>query len=516
MAHLVYGIDIGAYEVKVVAFEASFRANRMVERFSERVPAGPEPLPERQGHALAEIASRLSPDAVVVTGLPGDGLSVRSLELPFTDARKIDQVVGYELEGQMVHALEDVVLDHMAAKAPGGTTSNVLALAARKDDVAAFLEIPRAAGIEPRAVYAAPVSYRAPAVEGEAPAAEPAEVEAVIDIGHLRTNVCVLRGHDVVFARTLMRGGHQLTVAVAEAFRVDEERAEAGKVQEGYVSTAAGAGVEASGRQRLAEVLREALEPLVRDLRQTFVSFRAAFKHPIARVLLTGGTARLPGLGDLLRSELDVQVGVLPVASPLGKDEGVSTFALATAYAEAQMRGRREVDFRKGPFVYRAQMSALRGKGLHLAALGVSLLVAAAGDAMATLSRLDKERVDLDKQLETTTKDLFGAPRTDARAITLLLKKREETLPLPKATAFDLLGEISKRIPAEVKLDVTELDIKPKKTFIKGTIDSAAAVEEIVGKLKEVSCFEEISKGPITEVSGGVKQFTLNITSRCP
>jgi hypothetical protein len=67
-----------------------------------------------------------------------------------------------------------------------------------------------------------------------------------------------------------------------------------------------------------------------------------------------------------------------------------------------------------------------------------------------------------------------------------------------------------------VKLDVAELDIRPKKTFIKGTVDSAAAVDEMATKLREIECFDEITKGAITEVSGGAKQFTLNIASKCP
>ena len=95
---------------------------------------------------------------------------------------------------------------------------------------------------------------------------------------------------------------------------------------------------------------------------------------------------------------------------------------------------------------------------------------------------------------------------------------REEMAPLPKATAFDLLDQISRKVPAadRVKLDVGELDIRPKKTFIKGTVDTAAAVDEMAAKLKEIDCFEEVTKGAITEVSGGAKQFTLTIGSKCP
>jgi len=65
-------------------------------------------------------------------------------------------------------------------------------------------------------------------------------------------------------------------------------------------------------------------------------------------------------------------------------------------------------------------------------------------------------------------------------------------------------------------INIEDLDIRPKKTSIKGTIDSAAAVDEIVARLKEIECFEDISKGPITEVSGGAKQFSLSIAAKCP
>ena len=89
---------------------------------------------------------------------------------------------------------------------------------------------------------------------------------------------------------------------------------------------------------------------------------------------------------------------------------------------------------------------------------------------------------------------------------------------LPMATAFDLLADISDHIPPadKVQVDIEDLDIKAKKTTMKGTIDSAASVDEIVANLKGVECFEEISKGPITEVSGGAKQFSLAIASKCP
>ena len=96
---------------------------------------------------------------------------------------------------------------------------------------------------------------------------------------------------------------------------------------------------------------------------------------------------------------------------------------------------------------------------------------------------------------------------------------------MPKATAFDLLDQISRKAAgAAAPTDSFEartiararLEIRPKKTFIKGTVDTAAAVDEMAAKLKEIDCFDDVNKGSITEVSGGAKQFTLNIGAKCP
>ena len=294
---------------------------------------------------------------------------------------------------------------------------------------------------------------------------------------------------------------------------------------------------------------------------------------------LTGGAARQPGLAAFLEDELGLPVAYLPVPNtpqaagragmaaasaaalssvergeddPDGDDghdghdghdgrdgderEDVSdtarttrvpvaptessTFALATAIALGAVRGGREIDLRRGPFVYSAGFSILRQKAPHLALLAAALLVAGGFDVFAALSNLNDEHKGLDARLKTATQELLGQPRTDAKEVTQLLRKgfKEELAPVPRATAYDLLDQISKKVPSddEIVLDVTELDIRPKKTFIKGTVDSATAVDEIAEKLKEIDCYEDVTKGTVTEVSGDAKQFTLSVASKCP
>src|SRR5450432_1495677 len=132
MAHTVCGIDLGAYSIKLAFLEAGFRATTLRGLEEIPVPAGEAPLIERQMAAAREGLSRVSGEVTPYLAVGGDQISLRVLELPFTDARKIDQVVGYAPEGQIVNAIEDVVFDHLvAAERPEGTT--ILAAAAKRE-----------------------------------------------------------------------------------------------------------------------------------------------------------------------------------------------------------------------------------------------------------------------------------------------------------------------------------------------------------------------------------------------
>ena len=557
MAHPVCGIDIGAFSIKFVVFDVGFRQNVFRGAFEELVSEGPAPLQERQVEALREGLTRVSSDAMLYVAMPGDALSIRSLELPFTDPRKIDQVIGFELEGQIVHALEEVVFDHVTVRS-SDEGSSVLAVAAKQADVAAFLEALQGGGVDPRSLYAAPVTYRALPVDDPRADEESGKVPAILDIGHMRANLFIGRERAGIAARTILRGGHHLTTALAEGMELTADRAEQWKRTEARLL---GPGIAAAnGREaRSNELLRAALAPLVREVRQTLASYRATCHREIGVLQLTGGTARLRGIAGFFQDELDLPVAFLSVPNTLqsqnratqtaipgpaagdgpgGPDDDSapaemqkttrlsyaatepSSFALSSAIGISAARGGREIDLRRGPFVYSVSFSALRQKAAHLALLAATVIVAGALDVSAALSNLGDERKVLDARLKTATTEIFGQPRTDSKQVAQELRKgfKEELAPVPRATAFDLLEQISKKVPSDddIVLDITELDIRPKKTFIKGTVDTATAVDEIAERLKDIDCYDDVTKGSVTEVSGDAKQFTLTVAAKCP
>jgi Tfp pilus assembly PilM family ATPase len=534
MAHTITGIDLGTSAVKFAVVELGFRHERPLPLFEVPIPEGEAPFADRQLIALQEGLQKLPSGTTVYIAFPGESATLRVLELPFADARKIDQVVGFEMEGLMVHDLADVTLDHRVLSAHGQkeleSGCRALVLAARNDAIAGFLAGLQSCGIEPRSVPIAPLVYAPllPPYQSTEGSIDTPVARLVVDLGMRKTQLCFVVGNETVFGRTLFRGGDEITQAFIAASQGawDYAKAEESKKQFGFVGSRLRP-AESSVEIRVDGIIRKALEPLVRDLRQTLASYSLHDKAVVMEILLTGGGSRLPGLTGFLADELGITVRLLiepPLVDPDIESDPIEfesdRFALANALVAMGVRGGRHLDLRRGAFQYRASLSIVREKAVHLVLLALALVLCGGAWATMSLRRLTAEGAVLQAQLSTATKELFGDTRMEATDVTAALKRsfRDEMAPLPKATAYDLLDEISRRMPAadKVKVDIEDLDIRPKKTSIKGTVDSAAAVDEIVSQLKQIECFEEINKGPVTEVSGGAKQFSLAIVTKCP
>jgi type IV pilus assembly protein PilM len=514
MAHRILGIDVGSYSLKVAAASSGFRKSEVVDWREERVPAGPEPLEVRAGRTLLALVRELGWEHdVPYSALAGDALSLRVLEFPFHQLKRaeLDKAVGAELEGQVPHDIDELVwaYDQLPRDGASDKTAGmrVLAVAATRERVAEHLRLLSSNGFEPHGVAAAPTAYAKVAARLGVGTTEPV---LLVDHGHTRTNVCVLAAGRCVFARTLSRGGRNVTQAIARAWRLDDDAAERAKHEDGFVASAAHPAASVDWAN-ISRVIEAELAILVNGLRQTLSACRAQAGVDPARVVLAGGAARLRGIAPYLAEKLELPVEPLP-ASTIGRapaDVGI----LAVGIALEGAAGRPTFDLRQGALAFRADFSFLRAKAGTLAACALVLLATAAGSAYASLYRLRADRAALDKHLAAETLEVFGQALT-LDELNQRMGPTKEASPLPKMTAFDELVEISKHLPArsEGKIDVLELEIEPKKVTIKAVADGAQTIETIEKKLKDVDCFGEITSGRVDTVADG-KQFQLTISS---
>jgi hypothetical protein len=203
-----------------------------------------------------------------------------------------------------------------------------------------------------------------------------------------------------------------------------------------------------------------------------------------------------------------------------------SEAALATGLCHLALGRKRDiVDLRQGDLAPASKVSLLKERALAFAVFAVVALGLLVGNGWAKLARLDKEQKILTEALGEQTQQVLG--RSMSNPILVLRKIRRlrrrkgaSGLPIPDASAYAILSEISRKTPPKdkVTLDVQKLDIRERKVTLKGTAGSASEVEEFVESLRQIKCFEKVQPGTTTEVGTGEEtksEFTINVVSNC-
>ena len=577
MAHRILGVDLGAYSVKVVVAQAGFRQASVADFIERPVPAGDEPYEVRAARVLGEIVHehKLEHD-FPYAAVPGDKLFIHVLEFPFRNLSRarLEDAVGPELEAILPIDLEDIVFgfeplpqdmlepatDSAPATpapplgspladdeptfvqqrpappavvhgriAPPTDGMRVLACAMETQRARELLDLISDQLAEPRGLIAAPASYArivqnvTQLTTGKAKGS-PVPV-ALIDIGHARTDVCVVHGGRAVFARTILRGGRHLTERISREWRISFEEAEVAKHTDGFVGSAVQP-PESEEWQRVHDVVVTEIAPLARDIKLTLNSCRAKTGVTIHEVILVGGGSRLRGLPAYLSEMLHVPVATLAPADAAvivgeqsiqrGIPADIACLAAGVAFEGAS--GRPHFDLRQGELAFKADLSFLRQKAAVLSAAVLIIIAFAAVNAYASLYKLRTAKDHLATRLETETRELFGQPLAAEEA---LLRTAGQTgtseSPLPKMTAYDILLEINNAMPGreDAKINVGSLEIKQGKITIKVTAGSVAEMDKIEENLKKIECFKEVSRGSTSAGPDDVRSSSFSIKSSC-
>src|SRR5712672_1210 len=159
--HRIVGLDVSGDKLRLVALESGFRGFSVLEARSVPLPEGATPG-ERLKAALAQLSR---PDDIFAEALPGTQVASHVVTLPFTDTRRIEQVLPGEVEGAIPFDLEEVVWDHTVLSQANGRTE-VLVGVVRKSVLQQALASFAEAGIDPRLVTFAPLALATPSERG--------------------------------------------------------------------------------------------------------------------------------------------------------------------------------------------------------------------------------------------------------------------------------------------------------------------------------------------------------------
>jgi type IV pilus assembly protein PilM len=165
---------------------------------------------------------------------------------------------------------------------------------------------------------------------------DPSAALVAVAIGHERSTFAVSDGRICEFTRVLEWGGAALNVAVARAVDAAPSEVEAFKRSLSLMDEMVPDDLTAEQAKKAREAMRKAIQTFARELVSSLQYYQ---NQPgslgIAEIVLTGGTAHLPGIASELERLIGVRVRVgdplarMKVSKRVGEPEQVGSLAVA-------------------------------------------------------------------------------------------------------------------------------------------------------------------------------------------
>jgi type IV pilus assembly protein PilM len=299
-ATTIVGLDIGSTSIRAV--EATLAKDRpVINNFGQAflppgtVVGGVLKDDRVATNALRQLwASHNFAARNVVLGVTHQQVVVREIDIARLPERELRQALPFLVRDVLPLPVDQALLDFYPLGDPKqhGDTMHGLLVAAPKQPVLDTVRAVEAAGLH---VVHVDLSCFA-ALRASAHLAQ--DTEALIDIGANGTNIVVHTDGTPKIVRAVPRGGAEVTSMVASRMGLSNSEAEALKCR---------VGLRSEEDSESAEVIAEAIRPLITEIRSSFNYFASG--HPgerVRRLALVGGAALLPGLPERLTDELGV------------------------------------------------------------------------------------------------------------------------------------------------------------------------------------------------------------------
>ncbi len=233
----------------------------------------------------------------VATAVSGHSVIVKRVTLPAMTEEELYDRIQSEASQHIPFDIADVNLDHQLLESVD-SQMDVLLVAVKKDKILNHTNVLAQAGKNPTVVDIDAFALQNCYEVNYDP--DPGQTIALLNIGASVMNINIVRGGIPLFTRDVSVGGNQYTDALQKELDQSFEDAERLKHGENIAGIA---------EEHRATILRSVTDILVLEIQKTFDFFRAtATGESIQKIVVAGGSARVPGLMDVLREEFAVPV----------------------------------------------------------------------------------------------------------------------------------------------------------------------------------------------------------------
>ncbi len=301
----------------------------------------------RDPDALAEalkdfFAKHGLPKKGVRLGIANNRIGVRTFEIAgIDDQKQLANAIRFRAQETLPIPIDEAVLDFQVlgegVGEDGQPTKRVLLVVAYRELIDRYVDACKKAGIILAGIdLEAFALLRALQAPQEGTGTDASAALVVVAIGHERSTFAVSDGRVCEFTRVLEWGGSALNVAIARAVDAAPSEVEDTKRALSLMDEMVPDGITAEQAKTARESMRRAIQTFARELVSSLQYYQ---NQPgslgIGEIVLTGGTAHLPGLAGELERLIGVHVRVgdplarMKVSKKVGQPEQIGSLAVA-------------------------------------------------------------------------------------------------------------------------------------------------------------------------------------------
>ena len=455
------GLDIGTHSIKAAIFDGSFGRYSFLRTEKELVLSGEDSLEERQRQALTNLWLRIG-DGDAVTALSAQDVSVRKLSTPFSDLKKISQILPSMVEELVPFEIDDInVFHHLLTMEEDGST--LLVLISPKKQIAEHIAMLSEAHISPKHVTVDGDMLNYYATEG---------VQALVSVGVDSTICALYKDGKTLSFRTLTQG--------------------------------------LEGQEELPA-------SLLGRIRNTLILFEDQFDVEVEEVLFFGEGALIEQADVQLAEDLGVYTKI-PILPKNTSPEYALAIALG-AKASGDTHGR-EFDLRMGTLAYKGNLQATLRLVQVAALLSLLALIGTTGwyftQSVAKAKTYTERQEYFNDEVRKIIPDVGDSVlRTPSTAISLIQEQlalsNQKLDKLGSITSsvpptLNILKEISEGVPPHktARIDIKEMTISKTAINIKAETDGFQTATVIEQALQQKPMFKQAKKADEKSLRNGI------------
>lgn len=296
-----FGLDIGTSSIRVL--ELGVYQNKYVLKSFGSVPMAPgvtqsnsELDLERVSQTIETILRKSNIGTKnVVCAIPGSSVFNTTVDLPLMSNEELSKAIKYQAEQNLPLKLNEINFDYQVIREdPLNKKIKVIIIATPKTKIDQISKVIEASRLNLLAIETPAVALTRSLFAPDAP------ISLIMDVGNSASEIVITENGKIIQSRSLSMAGQAITQSISRQLGLETSQAEEFKKSFGLM------------RDKLDGSVYKATEPIIREILEEVGRSMKFYEEQngkkIQRIILTGGTSRMPLFFDFVRSYTGIDV----------------------------------------------------------------------------------------------------------------------------------------------------------------------------------------------------------------